>query len=99
MLSTLEAEKLTICEEKSLENPFRKVATASRTASLANEPATGWTVAGSPVMRSSPSEDALARAASSTLWLAVVAILVGSIHTLPSPRYQPTEPLLMVTSA
>ena len=50
-------------------------------------------------MRSSPSEDALVRAASSTLWLVVVVILVGSIHTLPSPRYQPTEPLLMVTSA
>ena len=99
MLSVEAAEKLTTWERNSSEKPRLKAATASRTSSVATEPATGETVAGTSVMSRQPSASACASAASFTDWPSEATILVGWIQMSASPRYQAIEPVFMTTSA
>ena len=97
--SALVASKLTICERKLDEKPSRNDFTAASTSSVAADPAAGSTVAGTPVMRSAPSERASTSAASFTDCPEAASIFTGWIHVPDEPRYQPIEPEFMTTRA
>ncbi len=59
------------------EKPSRKSSMASKTSSVASEPATGETLVGTSVMRRQPASRAMASAASFTDWSSLVSTLTG----------------------
>ena len=99
MLSTLPAEKDTICELIFSPNCSRYDATPLSTSEFTVDPATGVMLAGTSVMSMTPAFCAAASARSSMESLSPTLMEAGSIHTLPSPRYQTTSPALITTSA
>ena len=98
-LSIVLAEKLTICDLKEDEKLLRYVFTATITSSVAAEPATGWTVAGTLLMRMQLCEVASASAASSEVCPLERSSVTGSIQQPSDPRYQATLPEFMRTMA